>query len=451
MSDADAVGSFIAGGLVAKEVSPAHGRHTAHAGEKYDECPNCGSASLGHYCPECGQHVHVARSVKDILHEAVHGVLHLDGKFWRTLPKLIFKPGELTRDYVEGKRARYVAPFGIFLFTVFAMYFTFAFVGPPGERAIDDSMIVDGDSGELVSGDEARAQVAEDLAAEIEELEDSIDELQDRREAIVEGVETAAPGELASINGQIRETRLSLRTAQRAQTAVITGEYDVSGQIGDLVQAAIDDANGTEELPSDPEVPVEDEAASTEGKPAAGDDTEAQGDAEPQREATRPENLNVVPGVGVTDGQVDFMGIEWLESRAEKTFENPELYFYKIKQSAYKYSFLLLPLSLPFVWLLFFWRRDLHLYDHTVFILYSLSFMSLLYIALWLGMATGIWGWAIFWTAGIFIPPIHMYKQLKYGYGLSRGGALLRTFVLTQFALIVLGLFVAIVMALGAL
>ena len=60
--------------------------------------------------------------------------------------------------------------------------------------------------------------------------------------------------------------------------------------------------------------------------------------------------------------------------------KNPELAVYKIQNAAYKYAFLLVPISLPFVWLLFIWRRGTTLFDHAVYILYSLSFVSLLFI-----------------------------------------------------------------------
>ena len=45
--------------------------------------------------------------------------------------------------------------------------------------------------------------------------------------------------------------------------------------------------------------------------------------------------------------------------------KNPELVFYKLKTNAYKFSWALIPISVPFVWLLFPFSRRFRLYDHT--------------------------------------------------------------------------------------
>jgi hypothetical protein len=49
-------------------------------------------------------------------------VFHFEGKIFRTLPMLVFRPGALTRRYIAGERARFVSPLALFLFTVFAMF-----------------------------------------------------------------------------------------------------------------------------------------------------------------------------------------------------------------------------------------------------------------------------------------------------------------------------------------
>ena len=52
-----------------------------------------------------------------------------------------------------------------------------------------------------------------------------------------------------------------------------------------------------------------------------------------------------------------------------------------VQDAASKFSWLLIPLSVPFLWLLFPFSRRYRLYDHTVFVTYSLSFMMMLVIA----------------------------------------------------------------------
>jgi hypothetical protein len=74
-----------------------------------------------------------------------------------------------------------------------------------------------------------------------------------------------------------------------------------------------------------------------------------------------------------------------LDKGIAKANANPDLLFYKLQTNAYKFSWALIPLSVPFVWLLFLHRRryrqEFGAYDHTVFVTYSITFMSMLVMA----------------------------------------------------------------------
>jgi hypothetical protein len=108
--------------------------------------------------------------------------------------------------------------------------------------------------------------------------------------------------------------------------------------------------------------------------------------------------------------------------------KNPELQLYKLRNTAYKFSFMLIPISLPFLWLMFFWRKNVTLYDHMVFSMYSLSFMSLLFVVVALLGTTQLT--SKLQGALLLVPPVHMYVHLRGTYGLSRGSALWRTLAL---------------------
>jgi len=141
-------------------------------------------------------------------------------------------------------------------------------------------------------------------------------------------------------------------------------------------------------------------------------------------------------------------GWKRLDYGIEKARKNPGLALYKLQSNSYKFSWLLIPLSIPFVALLFAWRRRFGLYDHAVFVTYSLSFMSLLFVALTvLGFAGVPVGWLV--TAGIVLPVWHMATQLRHAYGLSRPSALWRTVVLTFFIQVIVSLFVTLLLVLG--
>ena len=129
--------------------------------------------------------------------------------------------------------------------------------------------------------------------------------------------------------------------------------------------------------------------------------------------------------------------------------ENPELFLYKLQNTVYKFSFLLIPISLPFIWLLLFWKRGVTLYDHAVFALYSLSFMSFLFLALAL---TSRWVDWSHYSGWIFLAVLcHTYFQFKGAYALGWFSALWRTTIFVfVFAPITLGLFFTSIIILGA-
>lgn len=79
-------------------------------------CPNCGAPISASYCAQCGQETSLALpTVRALLREAAGRYVALDGRLWRTMGALLFRPGFLTREYFAGRRRRYIRPARLFL------------------------------------------------------------------------------------------------------------------------------------------------------------------------------------------------------------------------------------------------------------------------------------------------------------------------------------------------
>lgn len=349
MSDSiDGLGTAVEGGLLARAVEPdapaggATAEHTA--------CLNCGAQLHGAFCHACGQKGHVHRTLSAVLHDLAHGVLHLDGKLWNTLPMLAFRPGTLTREYIEGKRARYVSPMAMFLFSVFLMFAVFQAVGVSGPKT---SLPVD------LTGEAFKAQVTAE------------------REQLATKLEAMPPG-----------------SADRSETEAELAAMD------QMLQGL-----------------------------SAGDGFE--------------------DGASFDFGADGPTGIRFIDKDLiGKWRSNPGLMLYKLQANGYKFSWALIPLSIPFVWLLFLWRRQFKAYDHAVFVTYSLAFMSLLFIALSVMNALGVSA-ALTSALLLLVPPVHIYKQLRHAYGLPRFSALWRLCAVMLFVLVVLVLFLQLLLIIG--
>lgn len=347
--EVEAAAELATGGLVANAVD----RRQSASQKDTHYCLNCATTLVGSHCHNCGQSGHLHRSIGAIGHEIIHGVAHFEGKFWRTLPLLAWRPGELTRRYIEGERARFVSPMAIFLFSIFAMFAVFSWAGIAPSTDLNGTM---------------PASVITDAQSRTREMRMSAVEARD-----------ALPA------GDPERTRQEKQIAELDQTLV------------ELDEALAEFPRITEK--------------------AAADRT---------------------PHVRTRD-----FGWSVLNKGIDKWNQNPSLMIYKLQTSSYKFSWLLIPLSLPFMWLPFAWRREYKIYDHTVFVTYSIAFMSLVFIVITILAACNVHEATLIWAA-LLIPPIHIARQLNQAYNLSWPATILRTFILSFFVLIIFTLFLSI-------
>lgn len=344
MGEFEAIGDAVTGGLLARAVEPRAGEAARHGHTQEKNCLNCGTLLMGPYCAECGQKAHIHRSVRGFFQDFAQGLFNFEGKIWRTLPMLAWRPGEMTRRYIAGERARFVSPVALYLFTVFAMFAVLNVTGTLGS-----------------SGPKS---FKEGLRTEIAENQTKLAKLEIQREA------ATTTSDKAEIDRKIARRKKDIAEAQQ----VLTGQAFASGDVDDQT-----------------------------------------------------------PG--------------WIRPFIRNVRDNPEVVSMKVQNAASKFSWLLIPLSVPFMWLLFPFRRRCNTYDHAVFVTYSLSFMMMLVVAGGLLVVAGLPGVA---SLLFLVPPLHMYRQLKQTYQLGRFSAVMRTMALLTFAFIAAALFLAAAVAIGA-
>lgn len=65
-------------------------------------------------------------SLPAFIRDVIGDLVNLDARIWRSLGTLAFKPGQLTRLYIEGQRARYTPPFRMYVVMSLAFFLAFS-------------------------------------------------------------------------------------------------------------------------------------------------------------------------------------------------------------------------------------------------------------------------------------------------------------------------------------
>lgn len=102
----------------------------SHLPERKEKiCLNCKSVIYGRFCHVCGQqNVEPKETFWGLITHFIYDVTHFDGKFFATTKHLLFRPGYLAYEYLRGRRASYLNPIKMYVFTsafFFILFFSF--------------------------------------------------------------------------------------------------------------------------------------------------------------------------------------------------------------------------------------------------------------------------------------------------------------------------------------
>lgn len=440
-------GDVVTAAVLLNEVGPSQseGGNTSQS----NTCANCGASLQGKYCHVCGQSGHIHRSLLHMFEEVLHGLFHFDTKAWRTIPALIFRPGKLTKEYIEGKRTSYVSPLALFLFLIFLMFFVFSFTAKEME-------------GDILKTTSTREEIVQEIAklnASIEKNELSQANAEDQSESgFQQQIETyekqsqlrALQDKLDKIDGKsktITQYQQELATAEEQLTKLKLEKNELKKKIEDSPGDHISKVIKQEQLIGFAENDVkyfkkQISRLEKESKEKAKSEKSSIGGKFVASNSASAANVSIESEIDeVTDSP-------WLKSMVSHIESNKELTLYKMKKNASSYAFLLMPISLPFLWLLFMFRRQYVMFDHAVFSLYSLSFMCILLMLI--AILSRFDFVAISSLLFVFVPPIHMFSQLRGSYQLGFLAAFWRTIALLFIAALSLSLYVALITVLSA-
>ena len=121
-------------------VEPAPAAATDSSVTEPTRCRNCRAPVTGPFCSNCGQETNLRLpTLREFTREAAGRYVAFDGRFWRTIVALFFRPGRLTREYFAGRRRRYIRPARLYLFATLIFFAVSRFFVEPGEPTRLDS------------------------------------------------------------------------------------------------------------------------------------------------------------------------------------------------------------------------------------------------------------------------------------------------------------------------
>ncbi|QNL19179.1 DUF3667 domain-containing protein [Hyphobacterium sp. CCMP332] len=366
-------------------------------------CSNCGTPLKGPVCHSCGQDSDILqRPFWNHVLEILDGQFGIDGKLWRTLPALMFRPGHITRQYLSGVRARYVQPFRFYIFASFVFLFLF-WGGAGGIGDFFRSEPVDLDPAALDRLESELADLAGDAPEEAAQVQRVLDELR-------QGQAASGPDPMVDAEA----------TDSADGGALSIGDMLSGPVLRDEMRTGVRQALLPEQTA----------------------DPETQGELAPT-----PDEAGV---------NVDFSGLTWLPytvrerlvHQIEIIIDDPSRWFEAMRASVSWLLILLLPVYALVIAIGQVWRRGFYYYDHLIVSLHFHSFLFvLLAILMLLSPVIGGWGVPIFLVWSNF----YLYKLHRVVYEHGRFMSFVRTVTLDFTYMIILIFAFVLLMLVGLL
>ena len=134
-------------------------------------CPNCASPRQGTFCSDCGQNNRdYRRSLPPMVGELLREAFELDGRIVRSLKLLLFEPGALSLQFSANRRADYISPVRLYIFSSLVFFFIFAQTADLNPRDVAD---IDVQAEQAMDGERIAAfktMVGADEAVQVDEI-----------------------------------------------------------------------------------------------------------------------------------------------------------------------------------------------------------------------------------------------------------------------------------------
>ncbi|WP_203258653.1 DUF3667 domain-containing protein [Hyunsoonleella ulvae] len=107
-----------------------------------ETCKNCNQkfSSAFNFCPYCGQQAKDDLTVKVLFYNTISNYFSFDARFFKSFFPLLLKPGFIAREFVRGKRLRYLHPAQMYLFIAVVFFFLFSFIQRSQVKGLDERL-----------------------------------------------------------------------------------------------------------------------------------------------------------------------------------------------------------------------------------------------------------------------------------------------------------------------
>jgi hypothetical protein len=415
---AEAGESALVADAMAGELRPGASR----AGRGGD-CRNCGTKLVGPHCHVCGQVADdLHRPFLSLVTEALEGLFAFDGRFLKTVPALVLRPGVVTKTYLDGARARYVPPFRLYL--VSAIVFLLA--------------------ASLVTGDwtEIEIEASENAEAELSEAEQALEEAAE--EARAAGDPGAAAG-LARAQAGLAAVRDAAVTGDAEAQEIVRLNQRREAKC-EVRRTLLPEELGTCP-PEQPGAGLGDDVGDNPGTELATD---------PKARSREDGGFNVeVDGAAAGDIDINFadavrawpIGVRrLLVHQSETVIDDPRRFLEAVNRWISRMLIGLFPVYAALLGLMHVWKRRFFYYDHVVVSLHVHSFLFILLTALIAAsLVAPVWLLCVIF---LLWSNLYVYRVHRKVYGGGRFSSVVRTGML-DFAYLIVLCFAPVLLAIG--